>query len=84
VIVIHNGHRDFVCASRNKSLQLRYLCRLFAKELVYHNFPGYGLDRLLKRMIELTLHTEEHLRQAAGPCFFAFQRERPGPRMGDG
>lgn len=62
VIVINNGHRDFVYASRNKSLQLRYICRLFAKELVYQNFPGYSSDQLLERMIELTLYTEEHLR----------------------
>src|SRR5262249_52303905 len=32
VIVINNGHRDFVFASRSKPLKLRYICRLFAKE----------------------------------------------------
>jgi hypothetical protein len=62
VIVINNGHRDFVYASRNKSVKLRYICRLFAKELVYKNFPGYSPDQLLERMIELSLYTEEHLR----------------------
>jgi hypothetical protein len=40
VIVINNGHRDFVYASRSKSLKLRYLVRLYAKELVMHNFVG--------------------------------------------
>ncbi|MEX2091143.1 MAG: ATP-binding protein [Pirellulales bacterium] len=62
VIVINNGHRDFVYAARNKSLKLRYVCRLFAKELVVHNFPGYTADQLLERMIELLLYTEENLR----------------------
>ncbi|MEX2124698.1 MAG: ATP-binding protein [Woeseia sp.] len=62
VIVINNGHRDFVFASRNRSLKLRYICRLFAKEMVQRNFPGYSPDQLLERMIELSLYTEENLR----------------------
>jgi hypothetical protein len=62
VIVINNGHRDFVYASRNRALKLRYICRLFAKEMVCQNFPGESADKLLERMIELTLYTEEHLR----------------------
>lgn len=62
LIVINNGHRDFVFASRNKALKLRYICRLFAKELVLKNFAGYPADQLLERMLELTLHTEEHLK----------------------
>lgn len=62
VIVINNGHRDFVYASRNRALKLRYICRLFAKEMVCRNFPGESADKLLERMIELTLYTEEHLR----------------------
>jgi hypothetical protein len=62
LIVINNGHRDFVYASKSKALKLRYICRLFAKELVYKNFPGARPDELLERMIELTLRTEENLR----------------------
>ncbi len=62
VIFVNNGHRDFVYASRNKALKLRYICRLFAKELVYKNFPGYSPDQLLERMIELSLYTEENLK----------------------
>jgi hypothetical protein len=61
VIVVNNGHRDFVYASRNKSLKLRYLVRLYAKELVLHNFAGLPSDQLLERMVELSLRTEEHL-----------------------
>ncbi len=62
VIVINNGHRDFVYASKNKALKLRYICRLFAKEMVQKNFPGSTPDQLLERMIELSLYTEENLR----------------------
>jgi hypothetical protein len=34
VIVVNNGHRDFVYASRGKSLKLRYL-------VVIYNLAGY-------------------------------------------
>ena len=61
VIVINNGHRDFVYASRNKSMKLRYLVRLYAKELVLRNFVGLPADQLLERMVELSLRTEQHL-----------------------
>ena len=62
VIVINNGHRDFVYAGKQKTRKLRYICRLFCKELVRHNFPGLPTDELLERMIELSLYTEEHLK----------------------
>ena len=62
VIVINNGHRDFVYAGKQKSRKLRYICRLFCKELVRYNFPGLQTDELLERMIELSLYTEEHLK----------------------
>ncbi len=62
VIVINNGHRDFVYAGKQKTRKLRYICRLFCKELVRHNFPGLPTNELLERMIELSLYTEEHLK----------------------
>jgi hypothetical protein len=62
LVVINNGHRDFVYAARNKMLKLRYICRLFAKELVLKNFIGIPSDQLLERLLELTLYTEENLR----------------------
>jgi hypothetical protein len=62
VIVINNGHRDFVFASRSRILKLRYIGRLFAKELVLKNFSGLASDELLERLIELSLYTEEHLK----------------------
>lgn len=62
VIVVNNGHRDYVYASKTKALKLRYVARLYAKELVLHNFPGEAADRLLERLIELSLYSEENLR----------------------
>ncbi len=62
LVVINSGHRDFVYAARNKMLKLRYICRLFAKELVLKNFVGIAQDQLLERLLELTLYTEENLR----------------------
>ena len=40
VILVNNGHRDFVFASRTQALKLRYLVRLYVKELVLRNFSG--------------------------------------------
>jgi hypothetical protein len=62
VIVVNSGHRDFLYASRLKALKLRYLVRLYAKEMVRRNFPGLPADQLLERLIELCLYAEEHLR----------------------
>ena len=62
LIVINSGHRDFVYAARNKALKLRYICRLYAKELVLKNFAGLPADQLLERLIELSLYTEENLK----------------------
>lgn len=61
LVVINNGHRDFVYASRHNARKLRYVCRLFAKELVLMNFTGIPPDQLIERMIELSLYTEENL-----------------------
>jgi hypothetical protein len=38
LIVVNSGHRDFVFATRSRTLQLRYLVRLYVKELVLKNF----------------------------------------------
>ena len=39
---------------------------LHAKELVYKNFPGTPNEQLLERLIEVSLHTEEHPPRNAG------------------
>ena len=62
LIVVNNGHSDFRYAEQKRPRQLRYMLRLYAKELVLSNFAGYDPDQMLERMIELSLYTEEHLR----------------------
>jgi hypothetical protein len=62
LIVINSGHRDFVFASRNRAVKIRYICRLYAKELILRNFVGAPNDQLLERLIELSLYTEENLK----------------------
>ena len=62
LVVINSGHRDFAFAARSKALKLRYLGRLFVKELIQLNFPGASAAEALERMIELTLYVEENLR----------------------
>ncbi len=62
LIVVNNGHRDFVFATRSRALQLRYLVRLYVKELVLKNFAGASSEQLLERMIELSLYAEEKLK----------------------
>ena len=62
LIVVNNGHNDYRYASEKRARELRYMLRLYAKELVLENFPGYERGELLERMIELSLYAEEHLR----------------------
>ena len=62
LIIVNSGHRDFVYSSKTNALKLRYICRLYSKELVLKNFPGLRPDQLLERMLEISLYTEENLR----------------------
>jgi type II secretory pathway pseudopilin PulG len=62
LIVVNNGHRDFVFATRSRALQLRYLVRLYVKELVLRNFAGTQPEQIAERMIELSLYVEEKLK----------------------
>ncbi|MBU0693363.1 MAG: hypothetical protein KKC11_01640, partial [Candidatus Omnitrophica bacterium] len=62
VIIINSGHRDFIYANKQKARKLRYICRLFAKELIYHNVVGVPIEQLLERMVELSLYTEDNLK----------------------
>jgi hypothetical protein len=64
LIVVNSGHRDFVFATRSRALQLRYLVRLYIKELVLKNFAGLPAEQLIERMIELTLYVEDNLKTA--------------------
>jgi hypothetical protein len=51
-----------VFARKSRALQLRYLVRLYVKELVLRNFAGVAAEQLLERMIELSLYAEEKLK----------------------
>jgi len=62
LVVVNNGHRDYVFAAQKHARKLKYICRLFAKELVLANFPGFERTELMERMIELSLYTEEYLK----------------------
>lgn len=62
LIVVNSGHRDFVFATRSRALQLRYLVRLYVKELVLKNFAGLPVEQVMERMIELSLYVEEKLK----------------------
>ncbi len=62
LIIVNSGHRDFVYARRHRALQMRYLVRLYVKELVMKNFAGAPPDQLLERMVELSLYAEEQLK----------------------
>ena len=62
LIIVNSGHRDFVFARKTRALQLRYLVRLYVKELVLRNFTGVAPEQLLERMIELSLYAEEKLK----------------------
>jgi len=64
LIVVNSGHRDFVFATRSRALQLRYLVRLYVKELVLRNFAGLPAEQVAERMIELSLYVEEKLKPA--------------------
>ena len=47
LIVVNKARRDFVFAARGTSSKLRYLVRLYAKQLVMHTFSGLRLQQLL-------------------------------------
>jgi hypothetical protein len=62
IVIINSGHRDFIFAGRERTRKLRYICRLFAKELVLHNFFGETTEQFLEHLVELSLYTEEYLK----------------------
>lgn len=62
LIIINNGHADFIYASKAKSRKLKYIAKLFTKELVLSNFPEVSRENLLERMIELQMYMEDNLR----------------------
>ena len=62
IIIINSGHRDFIYAGKERMRKLRYISRLFAKELVLHNFVGESPEQLLEHLLELSMYTEDNLK----------------------
>lgn len=62
IIIINSGHRDFIYAGKERMRKLRYISRLFAKELVLHNFAGEPPEQLLEHLLELSMYTEDNLK----------------------
>ena len=62
VVLVNSGHRDFLYAAKQQNRKVRYICRLYIKELVLANFLELKREELLERMIEVSLYAEESLR----------------------
>ncbi|MBN1525205.1 MAG: ATP-binding protein [Spirochaetales bacterium] len=62
VIIINNGHADYHFAAKKNTRKLKYITKLYTKELILHNFAGYTKEEILERMVELELYTEENLK----------------------
>jgi hypothetical protein len=62
IVLVNSGHRDFIYAAKQQSRKVRYICRLYIKELVLTNFLELEKEKLLERMIEVSLYAEEGLR----------------------
>jgi hypothetical protein len=52
----NEGHRDYAAVRGDDARRLRYLCHLFAKEVVLRNFGDGGADDVLERMVEVLTH----------------------------
>ena len=62
VLEINSGHRDYErAAEAGLRPRLKYVAKLYAKELVLMNFQGTRDDLLLDRMIEVTTAIEPRL-----------------------
>ncbi len=62
IITVNSAHPDFVYAARQNASKLRYVAKLFAKEIVLSNFPGATREQLVERMVELNLYMEGNLK----------------------
>ncbi|MBI2891243.1 MAG: ATP-binding protein [Nitrospirae bacterium] len=61
VIDINAGHRDYAAARGKLRSLRRYIAKLYAKEIVLLNFPGYAPGAILDRMVELLTRMEDRL-----------------------
>jgi hypothetical protein len=61
VIEINSGHRDYEPAASNLKGKIRYISKLYAKELVLANFAGVPPSQLLEHLVEVTSVLEPRL-----------------------
>lgn len=62
VLEYNSGHRDYERAAEvGATGRLKYISKLYAKELVLLNFSGIAAPQLLERMVELTSMLERKL-----------------------
>lgn len=60
-IEINSGHRDFVFAKESgRAAYVKYLARLYAKELVLLNFPEFPPPEILERLVEVVTYLERN------------------------
>lgn len=62
IVIVNGYHRDFLFAAKQNARKVRYICRLYIKELVLANFLELEREPLLERMIEMLLYAEEGLK----------------------
>jgi hypothetical protein len=55
---VNSGHRDYRAAADRPRLKLRYLARLFAKEVVLRNHQDPRLEQPLEQMIEVMSYAD--------------------------
>jgi hypothetical protein len=58
---VNSAHPDFQAARQSQARRRRYIGRLYAKELVLHNFGHEATSTALERLIEVLARLDEHL-----------------------
>jgi hypothetical protein len=61
LITINSGHRDYIFSTRSQAAKIRYLVRLFTKELILKNFQGLSAREGMDRLIEVSQLAEQGL-----------------------
>ena len=59
--MINAGHRDFHASRETAAKHRRYIGKLYAKEIVLLNFPHESAERVMERLIEILVRTEDAL-----------------------
>jgi hypothetical protein len=60
-VEVNSGHPDYQAVRKSASRRRRYLGRLYAKELVLHNFGLEPPSVALERLLEVLTRLDEHL-----------------------